>query len=85
MIRNGEFSKVAKWATENRGEVYDISRKYSGSFVQKLADAFVSADVVNTNKILNMWQEEFVELYNLNKAWKEHEQKRMEEQDGKTT
>ena len=52
-----------KWARNNKAEVKEIADKYSGSFVKALVDAFIRADAVNTEKILDTWPGYFQGLY----------------------
>ena len=52
-----------EWARNQRAEVYEIAQKYSGSFVKAMVEAFLRADVENTEKLLNTFPEYFEKLY----------------------
>ena len=57
-----------EWAISHGSEVRTVARKFSGVFVNNLMDAYVHADVLNSEKILDTWPEVFKQLYKIYEA-----------------
>lgn len=59
-----------EWAISSGTEPRTMARRFSGLFDNALVEAFVHADAVNMEKILDTWPEVFKRLY---KIYKEKE------------
>lgn len=62
-----EYTDWRVWAKEERGQLLETARKYSGTFIKALVEAYVHADDANTELILDTWSTKFEELFTM---WK---------------
>ena len=57
-----------EWAITSGTQPRTICRRFGGTFDNALIEAFVHADVVNMEKILDTWPEIFKRLYKINQG-----------------
>lgn len=52
-----------EWAKNDKASVCEIANIYAGDFVKALMEVYIRADILNTAKIINTWEEEFKRLH----------------------
>jgi len=66
-----QYYQVKEWAVKYKAEVSETAERFGGGFLKLLVRAFVHADKINTNKMIDVWKKEFTVLYHMNKARKD--------------